>query len=104
MAMNCIVDVVQCEQILCINDNLDSCLVQFPVLNIFPDIVAGLVLRGVVNVDDVVVVVLLHEDGVQVTQVESACHVVVGGDDDAEGQLVGYVLAELILGLVSVFL
>ena len=54
-------------------------------LEVFLHELAGFVGGGVVDVDDVVVVVVLHEQGVQVAQVQAGGDVVVGWDHDAEG-------------------
>ncbi len=83
-----------------INKDLNLIIWNTLFLEIFFDILAGQVWGGVIDVDHVVVLVVLHEDWVEVTQVETGLGVLIGGDDKTESQLVMVVLAELIKWLI----
>jgi hypothetical protein len=62
----------------------------------------GIVFRGVVDDDNVVVGVVLHGNGLDIVEVSVASSVVVGGDDYAEGQFL--IFSDLIsLFIVGLF-
>jgi hypothetical protein len=63
---------------------------------------SSIVVRGVVNDDNVVVSVVLHGNGLDIVEVSVAISVVVGGDDDAEGQFLIFI-RPISLFIVSLF-
>lgn len=98
--MNSIVNVVHGFLVLVIDEHLDFVRGDAALLDIFFDVFASLVWGGVIDVDDMVVLVVLHENGVEVAEVQAGLDVFVGGDKEAETQLVVVVPAELVEGLV----
>lgn len=94
------VNVVKRLPIHIVYDDLDLVFWDLSFLDVVEDVLSGLVWRSVVNVDHVVVLVVLHEDRVEVSQVETRLDVVVGGNDQAKPQLSLFVLVQLVERLV----
>jgi hypothetical protein len=67
------------------------------------DLVSGVVGAGVVDEDDVVVGVVLHDDGLHVLDVPFECDVVEGRHHDAEGQFLVLAYVVLLLKVESFF-
>ena len=98
------VQVFQRKYVFCINDSCDFFCWYFILFNVLRDGQSSFIRRSVINVNHMVVLILLHEDRVKISQVQSALEVVVRRDDYAKRQLVFYVFADLILFLVAFFL
>lgn len=75
--MNAQVDVVQSFLVFLVDDDFDVFLGNVPFLQVLFDELASLVRRAVVDVHDVVVFVVLHEDRVEVSEIKTTFDVVV---------------------------
>lgn len=104
MIMNGIVNILQRIQVVLIDYDLNLILRKTFLLDILFHILPRSIRWHVVNIHDMEVVVLLHEDWVQVAEVELGVYVVVGGRDDAERQLGWEVGFEIVLLLVELLL
>jgi hypothetical protein len=96
--------IFQRKYIFAIYDNCDFIFWNFIFLNILCNGLSSFIRRGVINVHHMIVLILLHENRVKISEGQSAFEVVVRRDDNAKRQLVFYVFADLIFFLIAFFL
>ena len=84
---------------LSVDNDFDNVRRNLLLVNILLNVLDCLIWGVVVNVDDFVVLVVLHEYGVQVTKIEAVANVVIGRDYDAEWKLLLFIFGDLIFGL-----
>jgi hypothetical protein len=98
------VQIFQRKYIFAIYDNCDFIFWNLIFLNILCNGQSSFIRRGVIDVDHMIVLILLHENRVKISEVQSAFEVVVRRDNNAERQLVFYVFADLIFFFIAFFL
>jgi hypothetical protein len=96
--------IFQRKYIFAIYDNFDFIFWNLIFLNILCNGHSSFIRRGVINVDNMIVLILLHENRVKISEVQSAFEVVIRRDNNAKRQLVLYVFADLIFLFIAFFL
>lgn len=104
MVMYGIVYIIQCKDVLLVYDDFNFLGRNLFLLYVCLDILSCQVGWGVIYVYYVVVVVVLHENWVQVAKIKSAVDVLVRWSDQAEGQLWVHVLQEWVFRVIQLFL
>jgi len=102
--MYTMINIKQCFFILLININLNPICWYAFIPQILLHKLACLVRRGVINVHHVVVCVVLHENGVQVAEIQLRFYVVIRGYKQTKTQLIRTITAQVIKLFVVCFL
>ncbi len=83
-----------------VDNDFDFVLGNVFFLDVFFDKISSLVRGVVINVHDVVILIILHEEGVEISEVKFGFYVVVRGYKNAEPELGILVLVDVIFLLV----
>ena len=98
--MDTVVNVVQCLFVDIVDVNLYFFIRDVFVFEVLFHEFACLVGRSIINIHNVVILIVLHEDRVQISQIKLRFDVFVGRDKNTESELVFVVLAQLVEGFV----
>jgi hypothetical protein len=86
-----------------VDNDFDFVLGNVFLLDVLFDKVSSLVRGVVINVHDVVILVILHEEGVEISEVKSVFNIVVRRHYDAEPELMIFVIFDVVMLIIEFF-
>ena len=101
--VDCFINVLHCLFVLLIYDDFEFVLWDFFFFNVFIDEIPSSIGRIVIDVQNSVVLVVLHKNRIQISEINFGFRVVVGGYDNAKGELDILIEGNLILVFVVCF-
>ena len=104
MLMDSHVKIVHGFFVFFVYNDFNVFLRDFSFLNVFVDEFSSLVRRAVVNVNNVVIVVILHKHGVKISEVKPTLDIVVRRSNNTERKLFFTIKIDIIFFVVILFI
>ena len=101
--VNSHVKVVHGLSIFFVDDDLNVLLRYFFIFEIFFHILSCFIRWTIINVDYMIIVIILHENGVQVSQVKTIFNIVVWGCNDTERKLISSIKVNVVFFVEILF-
>lgn len=101
--VDCFINVLHCFFVLLIYDDFYFVFRNFLCFNVFIDKIPSFIGRFVINVQNSVVLVVLHKNRIEISEINFGFCVVVGGYDNAKGELDIFIEGNLIVVFVVCF-
>jgi len=94
------VEIIHCLFVFLVNDYLNVLLRNFLFFEILIDKLSSLIWRTIINVNNVIVVVVLHENRIQISEVKAAFNVIIRRSNDTERKFLLSIEIDVILIIV----